>query len=236
MNKAISLSKLIDEAAYLEDPNSKRLAGSITNSVDFERNRRVLQSFHRGLFSFVAFHPGVDASVAEYIEKGSIASDSGPNIMVLFYSAKDIRFPRPVGPKDLNIGVDFDLNIHPAYEFVQWLLPGKSVPAFPGLIFMDGVVDSIEAVYVPIAKHSTSAEVADFCRSVFALANRLVKDTAAGQPLSLDSFSVALKKSEIEYTRSGDASMGEWLVVAYQFSKKHGATIVSLIAKLAKAF
>lgn len=233
MNKAISLQRLIDEAEYLKDQRTKNLSGSIRNSADFDNSREALQSLHRGLFSFVAFHPQVDQAVAEYLEKGSIASDSGPNILVLFFSAKDIRFPRPIAAKDLVVGVDLDMNVHPAYEFAQWLLPTSSVPKFPGLIFMDRVVDSIQAVYVPIAKHANADEVADFCRSIFALAN-LVAKRNANEPLSFDSFSVALKTRGIEYIRTEDTSAGEWLVSAYQLAKKYGATIASLISKVVK--
>ena len=232
MNKAISLSKIIDEAAYLQDERSKNLSGSIDGPKNFHDSRAALQSLHRGLFSFVAFHPGVDTSVREYIEKGSIASDSGPNILVLFYSVKDIRFPRAIATKDLVVGVELDMNVHPAYEFAQWLLPGQSLPSFPGLFFMDRVVDSIDAVYVPLAKHSTAQEVTDFCRSVFVLANQVLKERAVDE--SLDALSVALKRNGYEYTKTSDTTAREWLLTLYQFSKKHGATIASVISKVVK--
>jgi hypothetical protein len=230
MSKAISLSRLIDEAIYLEDPSTKNLAGSITDARDFHDHRQSLQAFHRGLFSFLAFHPRTDAPVAEYVETGSLASDSGPKILVLFFAAKDIRFPRAVTPKDLNLGVELDLNAHPAYEFVEWLLPGQSLPQFPGIMFMDNVVESIDAVYVPIANHSNAIDVADCCRSIFALANH-IQTKNPNEPFSMDSFCAALKSANIDYTRSGGASISEWLVVAYQFGKKHQASIVSVIAK-----
>lgn len=233
MNKGISLSKLMDEAVYLQNDKTKNLSGSIRNSAEFDDNRRALQSLHRGLFAFVAFHPQVDQQVADYIEKGSIGSDSGPNILVLFFSAKEIRFPRAITPRDLNIGVDLDMTVQPAYEFAQWLLPAESLPKFPGLIFMDRVVDSIQAVYVPIQKHATADEVADFCRSVFALANHVMKKNAE-DPLSIESLILKLKSDGFEYTRSGEASVGEWLISAYQFAQRHRATIVTLISKVLK--
>jgi hypothetical protein len=212
----------------------KRLAGSITDADNFDRNRKALQAMHKGLFSFLAFHPGVDGTIVEYVEKGSIASDSGTAILVLFFSAKDIRFPRAVTPKDMNIGLDLDMNIHPAYEFVQWLFPTQIVPAFPGLVFMDRVYDVVSAIYIPIATHSSANDVATFCRSIFVLANGILKNRDAGEKPTLDSLSVALKMKGITYSRSGQASVGEWLAQAYTFGKKNGATIVSIIGKLAK--
>lgn len=232
MNKAISLSKLMDEAEYLQNENFKSASGSIKNFENFDANRRALQSLHRGLFSFVAFHPGLDTSVAEYIEKGSIASDSGPNILVLFFSTKDIRFARAIAEKDLVVGLELDLNVHPAYEFAQWLLPNTSIPQFPGLIFMDHVVDSIEALYVPIARHATVLDVSDFCRSVFTLANQVLKRCEVSE--FLNAFCIELKRNGFEYTKNGNTTVGEWLITAYQFSKKHGANIASVISKVVK--
>ena len=98
---------------------------------------------------------------------------------------------------------------------------------------MDNVVESIDAVYVPISKHSNAIEVADFCRSIFALAN-YIKTKDQNDPFSLDSFSASLKLAGIEYTRSDKASVGEWLVGAYQFAKQHGASIASVISKVVK--
>jgi hypothetical protein len=233
MNKAISLVKLIEEASYLQDANTKNLAGSITDPALFDQNRRALQSMHRGLYSFMAFHPNVDRSVAEYIEAGSIGSDSGQNILVLFFSTKELRFPRKINQTDLNVGFELDPAVHPAYEFAQWLLPGQVAPKFPGIFFMDRVVDSIEALYVPITKHETPAEVADFCRSVFLLAIKVLKRDSQ-EPFSFDSFATTLMKSGFEYQRTSEASVGEWMISGYRFSKKYGATIVSIISKVAK--
>ena len=169
------------------------------------------------------------------MEKGSIASDSGTAILVLFFATTDIRSPRSVSPKDLNIGLDLDMNMHPAYEFVQWLFPTQIVPAFPGLVFMDRVYDVVSAIYIPITTHSSAGSVADFCRSVFALANAVFKKHRGGDEKAiLDSLSVELKMKRIDYSRSGQASIGEWLASAYQFGKKNSATIVSVIGKVAK--
>src|SRR6185503_12922262 len=104
MTRAISLSKLLDEAGYLEDSKTKGLAGSITDAENFDRNRKALQSMHKGLFSFLAFHPGTDKAVSEYVEEGSIASDAGTAILVLFFATTEIRSPRSVSSRDLNLG------------------------------------------------------------------------------------------------------------------------------------
>lgn len=235
MNRAISVHKLIDEAAYLQDTSIKHLAGSITDPDELARNAPALESLHKGLFAFLAFHPKADKEVADYVEAGSLASDSGTNILVLFFSATDFRMARNISAKDLGLGVSLDLNIHPAYEFARWLFPNGAMPKLPGLILFDHVFDVVNAIYVPIAKRGNQNEVAEFCRSVFALADKVVVERKDGQPLSFDNLGFQLKRAGIEYSRTGSASVGEWLLAAFQFAKKHGGTIASVIGKVAKA-
>ena len=234
MNKALSLSKLVDEAAYLQDESSKNLSGSITDPENFERNASALESLHRGSFSFIAFHPRTDPAVAEYIERGSLASDSGPNILVLFFSAAEMRFPRNITPNDVNLGVTLDTEVHPAYQFTERLFPTGVRPKLPGLLFFDHVLDANEAVYVPILKQSTAIEVGDFCRSVFILVDDVVKRHKPWERVSFDDLSTTLKSKGIEYSRTGETSIGEWLIVAYGFAKKNAGTIVSVVSKIAK--
>ncbi|MFN0101244.1 MAG: hypothetical protein ACKV2U_04035 [Bryobacteraceae bacterium] len=229
------MSKLIDEAVYLHDKGTKNLAGSITRPEDLVRNARALESLHKGMFAFLAFHPGTDKEVFEYVEKGSLPSDSGPNILVLFFSATEIRMPRIISPKDLGLGINLDLNVHPAYEFTKWLFPVDTMLKLPGLIFFDRVFDVVDAIYLPLSKRSTVSEVAEFCRSAFVLADAVVTQRQRGEPISFDSLSFELKSNGIEYSRTGSASAGEWLLSAYGFAKKHGGTIASVIAKIAKA-
>lgn len=234
MNKALSLSKLIDEAAYLQDEHTKNLSGSITDIENLERNAAALESLHRGLFAFIAFHPRADAAVVEYVEKGSIASDSGSNILVLFFSTTEMRFPRNITPNDLNIGVTLDTDVHPAYQFAERLFPTGVKPKLPGLVFFDHVFNVVDAVYVPILKQSTAIEVGAFCRSVFVLADAVVKSNKLLERASFDELSTVFKAKGIEYSRTGQASLGEWLITAYDFAKKYGGTIVSVISKVAK--
>lgn len=83
-----------------------------------------------------------------------------------------------------------------------------------------------------VAMHSTAQEVADFCRSVFVLANQVLKEHEVNE--ALDALSVALKRNGFEYTKTSDTTVREWLLTLYQYSKRHGATIASVISKVAK--
>lgn len=234
MSRGIAISKLVEEARYLENENIKNLSGSITDPDTFAKNLPALETLHTGLFSFLAFHPGLDRAVGEYIEKGSVASDSGPNILVLFLSTVEMRFPRNIASEHLNLGVTLDMKVHPAYEFASWLFPNGVMPKLPGLVFFDHVCRVVQAVYVPIPRSGTVDEVAGFCRPLFVLADNVVKERNQGEEISMDLLCRKLTASGFEYSRNGPKSVGEWLIALVEFAKKHGGTIASVILKAAK--
>jgi hypothetical protein len=225
-NKGIDLKKLVEEAKYLQTQGIKKLSGSICDPDTFAENLSALETLHAGLFSFLAFHPGVDRSIGEYIEKGSIASDSGPNILVFFLSAVEMRFARNISTKETNMGVTLEMNVHPAYQFARWLFPDGAMPQLPGLIFFDHVSSRAQSVYVPIVGCENADEVASVCRSVFAVA-----DTAVTEDISIDCLCRKLKAAGIKYLRNGRTSIGEWLIALMDFAKENRATITSVILK-----
>lgn len=234
MNKGLALSKLIEDARYRQNEKRKDLIGAITDPESFGQNLAALDTLHSGLFSFVAFHPKLDAPVAEYIEKGSIGSDSGPNILVLFLSTKEMRRAQDITLDYLNLGVTLDPNIHPAYRFASWLFPGGAMPKLPGLVFFDHASNVVKAVYVPIVSCDTAREVADYCKSVFVLADGVVRERRAGEEISIDSLCRKLNSNGIQYSRNGRTSIGEWLVILYGFAKEHAGEIASVVMKMMK--
>lgn len=234
MNKGIAVTKLVEEAKYLENETIKNFSGSITDPDKFEQNLPALENLHSGLFAFLAFHPGIDRAVGEYIEKGSLASDSGANILVFFLSTVEMRLPRNIKPEHLDIGVTLELNIHPAYEFARWLFSNGVMPKLPGLVFFDHVCRVVQAVYVPIPKSDTVDDVARFCRSVFTVGDNVVKERLGGEGISIDLFCRKLKSNGVEYSRNGSTSIGEWVVTLFNFAKKNGGTIASVILKVIK--
>src|SRR5579884_912756 len=80
----ISLQTLLE--GTLTDPLAKHAEGNIRAIEDLfsEENRNSLKQHFPGVFAFLAFHPGVDSGITSYIRSGSLSSDSGQNILVLF--------------------------------------------------------------------------------------------------------------------------------------------------------
>src|ERR1039458_9518169 len=122
--KAFSFEKIVEELAYAES-DKRNWSGSIEFQDKFFEK---LPKLHTATFCFLAFHPGTDLHVASYIEAGSLASDAGTDIMVLFLSANSFPVPRTVTSRDLSLGVTLDGNVHPAYQFVDWLFPSDHRP------------------------------------------------------------------------------------------------------------
>lgn len=102
------------------------------------------------------------------------------------------------------------------------------------MILFDHVCGVVEAVYVPIAGCDTVDKVARFCRSVFVLADDVVRERKPGEDISTDLLCRRLKAKEIEYFRNGSSSVGEWLIALFSFAKKHGGTITSVVLKAIK--
>jgi hypothetical protein len=137
----MSLTKILQEAAITTPSGKQRyFSGGIESLQTLLRpeNLAALQRLHNGLYCFLAFHPNADPFISEYVEKGSLASDSGKEIMVLFIAAREMRTPQRIQINDL--GIQLDNVIHPAYEAVNLLFPGKKVQ-IPGIVFFDNFVN-----------------------------------------------------------------------------------------------
>jgi hypothetical protein len=102
----------------------------------------------------------------------------------------------------------------------------------PGLVFFDHACNVVKAVYVPIVSCDTESEVAGYCRSVFVLADGVVRERKPGEEISFDSFCRKLNSTGIQYSRNGRTSIGEWLVILYGFAKEHAGEITSVFMKM----
>ncbi len=227
-NLAISFKKLVDEAVYAQT-GERRYQGSVTDPTAFFANLDKLTAVFNGMYAFLAFHPGVDKVIPEYVQAGSISSDAGPRILVLFLAAEAFSFPRRVSPQDLGLGVDLDMTSHPAYQFVGWLFPAESRPPLPGLVFFDDPCNIVEAVYVPLTGLADLAAVAQRCRRVFIAAEE--SHGESDKRPDLDRFAVALRREKIDYVRSGKRSFKEFMVMTGQWLNDHRAEIASLVSK-----
>jgi hypothetical protein len=227
----LSFSRILQESATPD--GTKYYSGGIKNLEELLRpeNLTKLESLHVGIFCFLAFHPSIDNFVAEYIEKGSVASDSGRQILVLFIANTEFRSPKKIEKSDLNFGLELETSIHPAYEAVEVLFPTKKVD-LPGLIFFDRFVDATNSIYVPLAGTQSVDNVATLCRTIFSLAQNSYNDAnKKGKDFS-NNFSVQLEMKRIRYERTQKISFREWLIKIGSKVYDHRGDIISVLSSL----
>jgi hypothetical protein len=223
----VPVRTLIEQA--LADDDVKHLAGEVRSFDELMKpeSLRLLADQSPGILAYLAFHPVADAPVAEYIKNGSLASDSGRRILVLFTTDKsDFTLGFEAGSALSIPGVTVESGIHPSYEMIRLLFEPDPSPPLPGIAFFKSFAAGSEAVYVSMADLENPLEVTKRMRAVFSLV------TEVGYPAPAEKFadrvSTALQKQRLPYARSGSKSLAEWFVRGYQFIYDHSSDIVAV--------
>jgi hypothetical protein len=224
--QTISFAALIEEA--VADHSAKHLSGQVTSFDRLlqEDNLIALEQSSPTVFAFLAFHPTADAAIADYVKQGTLGSDSGTKVLVLFtLDAAAHTIGRPLTAD----GVQIDTGVHPAYEMVRILFAPKPPPPLPGVIFVSRFSGDGPAVYVHLNEATDVAAVRGLLRNVFALA-----ESSYGQDENRErfagSFAAALQQAQIPHSQSGRTSIREWLVRAVQFAAKHQSDLIAVIS------
>jgi hypothetical protein len=220
---AISLRTLLEQIAA-EATGTKNQSGNIG---DFEAllepaNLTRLESSFEA-FGYLAFHPGADRAVRRYLEEGTLASDSGQQILTLFSLGEHATWPRVVTEQSFGSWLQLDTAIHPAYEMVGWLFDPHPAPPLPGLALFDSLVGDDEVIYVPLDGTSDAAAVRAHARKVFALANE-----ALARGVFADRLGASLQLERIAYVKSGRKSIREMLIRTIQVVDDRISEIVSV--------
>jgi hypothetical protein len=230
----LSLSKILQEAGITEGRNKIRhLSGGIKNIEQLLQPEVIgkLESLHVGVFSFLAFHPNVDTDILAYVEKGSLASDSGRQIMVLFIGSSEIRSPRRIEKSDLELNLDLDTTVHPAYIAVEALFSGKKVDV-PGLVFFNHLLQPTNSIYVPLSEPRSLKEVTVLCRKIFSIATNAFNASNKTRQDYIERFAVQLEKKRVRYYRSQKTSFREWLIKICNTIYDHRGDIISVVPLL----
>jgi hypothetical protein len=208
---AISLTTILEQVAA-EAKGTKNLSGNIS---DFEALMEPTNLAALGsavdAFGYLAFHPGADQAVRRYVEEGTLASDSGRQILTLFSLGERATWPRVVNEQSFGAWLQLDTSVHPAYEMVRWLFEPYPAPPLPGLALFDSLVGDDEVVYVPLDAAADPAAVRAQLRRVFALAQE-----ALVQGVFADRLGAALQRERMAYARSGRKSIREVLIRSSQ--------------------
>ncbi len=178
-------------------------------------------------FAFLAFHPGVDQAVKEYVLSGALSADSGPDILVMFCLDENAETPVPVDDSSFGSWLTLDATAPPSYTMVRHLFDPSAVPPLPGLAFFEGIGHDSEVVYVHLVDDHEPEAVRAKLRKVFSIAAE-----AAGRPPGPGRqamLAAGLLRERIPYTRSGRTSLREWLIRGRRFLSERGWDLVGLL-------
>jgi hypothetical protein len=227
--ETISFSALIEEA--IKNPaNPQRLSGEVSSFTKLlnEENLKRLEEAHSGVFGFLAFHPSVDTAVTEYVRSGTLGSDSGPRVLVLYTLDPDANFRVNVTGVE---GLKVDPGIHPAYEMVRLLFEPKPPPPLPGIVFVSQFTGVSDAVYVSVDAIPDQMAMRSRLRALFAAADEAL-GSHTDRAKFPDSFARIVQHKRFQYTRSSRVSLREWLIRTYQFAVDHESDIVAILNAL----
>ena len=226
--QTIPFTALVEES--VADHSFGRLSGNV---MSFDRllsaeNLAALEQAHPGVFAFLAFHPRVDAAIADYVREGTLGSDSGPRILVLFTLDADMQ----VGNQQLTVdGVEIDADLHPAYRMVRILFAPKAPPPLPGIIFISQFTDEGSAVYSELNGLADAAAVRERLRTLFAMAEKSMGSDGNREKF-INAFASSLQASQLPYSKSSRTSLHEWLIRSLQFVAKYRSDLVAVLSAL----
>lgn len=182
---------------------------------------------HSPVCCFLAFHPTGDPPIVDYVRSGTMADDSGPDILVLFVLDRPAPIALPVGTAAFGHEVEIGVGVDPAYRMVRTLFDGSRVPPLPGLVVFRDIAEDTDGVYLPLGHLESEREVRLHLREVFAEMGHLA---ATGKPERfLDDLGVQWTRRGLAYERTDRRPMREWLIEGFRTARENYGDIVGAI-------
>jgi hypothetical protein len=226
---ALSLVDVLQEAAA----RTKNYTGFVADVDDLLQpaNVGVLGSI-APMFALFAVDSRVDTAVDAYLELGTLADDSGPDVLALLLLGRPAPVPVPVDGDSFLFRLRPEQGRHPAHEVVRLLFPDRAAPSLPWLILFNDLIGETSALFVPLDDCADRAGVVARLREVFACASAGARGREAADPRAVDAVALELTRRQIRYVRSGQRSMREWMLAAIRFVRTYRGEIAAAIRML----
>ena len=224
---AISLTTILEQAAA-RDTGVKNLSGNIKDfDALLKPDNLELLEVSINAFAFLAFHPGVDHVVRQYVLEGTLGSDAGPKVLALFTLGEQATWPRVVRERSFGAWLEVDSVIHPAYRMVEWLFAPKPSPPLPGIVLLDSLRGQREVIYVPLGEMADASAARQLLRGVFSDAT-----ASLGKNNFADRLGATLRRKRIDFVKSARTSPREALLRAYQAAGDRTSDLVAVAGLL----
>jgi len=221
------------ETAIAQD-GTKNLSGEIRDTGALLNGDALaeLEGQFDGIYAFLAFHPGADSMVTDYVRAGSLPDDSGNKVLVLFTVNHDAKWPECVDAIPSQSWLEVTQGDHLSYGVVKRLFRADQPPTLPGLLLFESLTRVTEPVFVPLGEAKSVAEIRQRLQTVFQLAAS-AHTTTHGSHFgeTMDELCKGFVRKDIPYRRAGPRSLAEWLLGAIRLARKNAKDIVSVVQK-----
>jgi hypothetical protein len=225
-----SLQAVLEEGLAARN-QVKNLSGNVRDIGELLRPETMeLLADKISMVAFLAFNPVTDRLLVDYVRSGGLASDSGPNLLVLFNLDRPVTRPLRLGTDAFSSALQIESATHPSYEIVRLLFEPKVVPPLPGIAFLATGSERQSAVFIQLDDLADAEALKQQVRRLFSFADAAARSSAGAK--GVDKLSVMLRADRIAHVRPGRTSLQEWLVRTYQFLGDNFASLVSVVSLL----
>lgn len=226
--EVLALSSVV-ETAIADEAGTKHLTGNITSfdKVFSDDGLSSLERAFTGTFGYLAFFPGADRAVTDYVKAGTLSSDSGPNCLVMFSLDQSARWPMPLPGGAFESWLTLDAGEHPSYRFMRALFSTGEKAPLPSLALFASWTQAGDALAVQLDDLQSEGQIRSRLRTVFAI----VESTAAepDRDKRIDTTAIQLAREKIPYVRAAGPSVRERLWSAAHFAAEHFDQIVAVV-------
>jgi hypothetical protein len=223
-----SLQAVLEEGLAAR-AGTKNLSGNVRDIGELLRPETMQALAEKiPMLAFLAFNPATDRLLGDYVRSGGLASDSGPNLLVLFNLDRPVARPVRLGSDAFSSWLEVESVTHPAYEMIRLLFEPAAVPALPGIAFFAAGSERQSAVFAALDGLTDAEALQQRMRHLFSSAD--VSARSASGAKGVDKLSVMLQADRIAHARAGRISLQEWLVRTYQFLGDNFSNLVSVVS------
>src|SRR6266496_1582466 len=221
---ATSFTSLLEEAAL--GGAEKRYSGNIADRLDvlFSQDHLEQLESHFDCFGILAFDPVADRAIVDYLNAGTLPSDSGPRLLVIWSSSESAPAPLPLDSLDW---IDIERRDLVAQELIRQLFAPKPPPALPGIAFVQRISGGDEPIYFPLMNMADEKQIRSFLRRVFEIVNAAPLDDGKA---FVNHLAYKAELARMNFRRAGASSSKQWLLRTLRFAKEHASDLISAIS------
>lgn len=223
----IPLSNLINSVDYTNS-GVKNATGMIRDWEKLLQPETIerLRAQHQGVICYLAFDSLMDTELLNYIQTGSLSSEAGDEVLILFSINKIVESMTMIEEEELKEIIEFDHKENVNHKVLQAYFNDASYQALPGLLIFDNIANSKNSIYVPLNKTAHPQQL-DGLRKVLEIIHQQIGKRGFKSSL-IDAIATDLVREKLEYEKNNNYSFGEGIILFYRILMKAKSDLISI--------